>query len=79
MAHTLDVPGSSEAAAAADSQIDPDYQELARQHHSLDERLHALAAPVRLTEAQRLEELTLKKKKLAIKDRIAALAAVQRR
>jgi len=79
MANAHDVPGSSVAAPAAQVQIDPDYQELARQHHSLDERLSALASQGHLTDAQHLEQLTLKKKKLAIKDRIAALTAARRR
>jgi len=78
MSDAQNVPGSSDAAPAARLQIDPRYQELTRQHHSLDERLHALASLGHLTDAQHLEELTLKKKKLAIKDQIAALAAAAR-
>jgi len=66
------------AASAAHLHLDPDYQELTRQHHSLDQRLLALTALGHLTEAQHLEQLTLKKKKLAIKDRLAALAATRR-
>jgi hypothetical protein len=77
MANTHDVPGSS--APTARLQVDPRYQELTRQHHSLDERLHSLASQPYLTDAQHLEELTLKKKKLAIKDQIAALTAAERR
>lgn len=78
MANAQDVPGSSEAAAAAPLQVDSRYEELTRLHHSLDQRLHDLASLGYLTEAQHLEELTLKKKKLAIKDQIAALSAVAR-
>ena len=79
MANAQDVPGSSEAAPAAHLQLDSRYEELTRQHHSLDQRLHDLASMAYLTDAQQLEELTLKKKKLAIKDQIAALAAGTRR
>lgn len=79
MANTHDVPGSSVAAPEARLQIDPDYQELAREHHLLDQQIHALTAQGHLTSAQHLEELTLKKKKLAIKDRIAALTAARQR
>ena len=75
MANAQDVPGSSDAAPAAHLQLDSRYEELTQQHHSLDQRLHDLASMSYLTEAQHLEELTLKKKKLAIKDQIAALLA----
>ncbi len=78
MADAHDVPGSSAAADAAPSRVDPRYQELTRHHHSLDERLHALSALAHLSDAQHLEELTLKKRKLAIKDQIAALSAAER-
>lgn len=75
MENAQDVPGSSEAAPAAHLHANSRYEELSRQHHSLDQRLHDLAAMSYLTDAQHQEELTLKKKKLAIKDQIAALAA----
>ena len=79
MANAQDVPGSSEAAPAAHLQANSRYEELTRQHHSLDQRLHDLASMTYLTDAQHLEELTLKKKKPAIKDQIAALLAGTRR
>ena len=79
MTNTHDLQGASAAPPTAQLQVDAHYQELARQHQSLDARLHALAALAHLTDAQHLEQLTLKKKKLAIKDRIAALAAGQPR
>lgn len=78
MSDAQNVPGSSDAAPAARLQLDSRYEELTRQHHSLDERLHDLASLAHLTDAQHLEELTLKKKKLAIKDQIAALTAAAR-
>ena len=79
MANAQDVPGSSAAAPAAHPQVNSRYEELTRQHHSLAQRLHDLASMSYLTDAQPLEELTLKKQKLAIKDQIAALVAGMRR
>ena len=75
MANAQDVPGSSAAASAAPPQVDSRYEELTRQHHSLDQRLHDLASMGYLTDALHQEELTLKKKKLALKDQMAALLA----
>jgi uncharacterized protein YdcH (DUF465 family) len=75
MANAQDVPGSSAAASAAPPQVDSRYEELIRQHHSLDQRLHDLASMAYLTDALHQEELTLKKKKLALKDQMAALLA----
>ena len=48
-----------------------EFQQLSRRHHELDERLNALTAKFFLTQEEKLEEVTLKKKKLAIKDRMA--------
>lgn len=79
MANAQDVPGSSAAASAAPLQSNSRYEELTQQHHSLEQRLHDLASMSYLTDAQHLEELTLKKRKLAIKDQIAALVAGARR
>ena len=75
MSNAQDVPGSSTAASAAPLHVDSRYEELTRQHHSLDKRLHDLASMSYLTDALHQEELILKKKKLAIKDQIAALLA----
>lgn len=79
MANAQDVPGSSEAAPAAHVQSNSRYEELIRQHHSLDQRLHDLTSMSYLTDALHQEELTLKKKKLAIKDQLAALMSDARR
>jgi uncharacterized protein YdcH (DUF465 family) len=79
MANAQDVPGSSDAAPAAHLQVNPSYEDLTRLHHSLDQRLHDLASLTYMTDAQHQEELTLKKKKLAIKDQIASLLAGARR
>ena len=48
-----------------------EFQQLSRRHQELDARLHALTAKFFLTDEEKVEEVTLKKKKLAIKDRMA--------
>lgn len=73
MSNAQDVPGSSTAASAAPLHSNTRYEELTRQHHSLDQRLHDLASMPYQTDALHQEELTLKKKKLALKDEMAAL------
>ena len=47
-----------------------EFRQLATQHHSLDERIHDLAIRQYLSEPEQLEEVTLKKKKLHLKDRM---------
>ena len=78
MANAQDLPGSVGAAVAAHVPHNSQYQELARLHHSLEEQLHHLSAQTYLTNAQQLEEVTLKKQKLAIKDQMASLLAASR-
>jgi uncharacterized protein YdcH (DUF465 family) len=46
------------------------YRELAERHHALDDRLHELTERPHLSESEQLEETTLKKRKLALKDRM---------
>ena len=53
-------------------------QQLIAEHHELDERIHRLATLSYLTEQQQFEEVRLKKRKLALKDRIAAAMRVGR-
>ncbi|MGH9322172.1 MAG: DUF465 domain-containing protein [Vicinamibacteria bacterium] len=48
-----------------------EFQQLSRRHQELDERLIALTSKFFLSEEEKVEEVTLKKKKLAIKDRMA--------
>jgi uncharacterized protein YdcH (DUF465 family) len=48
-----------------------EFQQLSRKHQELDERLTALTAKYLLSDEEKVEEVTLKKKKLAIKDRMA--------
>jgi uncharacterized protein YdcH (DUF465 family) len=48
-------------------------RQLVAEHHDLDERIHRLSILSYLTDQQRYEEVHLKKRKLALKDRIEAL------
>ena len=47
-------------------------QQLVSEHHSLDEQIRHLSALSYLTQQQQYEESLLKKRKLALKDRIEA-------
>jgi uncharacterized protein YdcH (DUF465 family) len=44
------------------------YRDLAERHHALDDRLHELIEKPRLSESEQVEETTIKKRKLALKD-----------
>ena len=50
------------------------YRQLAEQHHRLDNRLHELSDKHYLSPTEQLEEVNLKKRKLALKDRMEAIA-----
>ncbi len=49
---------------------DPEFHDLADKHHRLDDRLHELIAKPYLSEPEQVEEVTLKKRKLLLKDRM---------
>jgi uncharacterized protein YdcH (DUF465 family) len=51
-------------------QTDQEFHELAAQHHALEDRLHELTAKHYLSEPEQIEEVTLKKQKLQLKDRM---------
>jgi uncharacterized protein YdcH (DUF465 family) len=51
-------------------QTDEEFHQLATQHHELDDRLQQLTAKPYLSEPEQVEEVTLKKRKLQIKDRM---------
>jgi uncharacterized protein YdcH (DUF465 family) len=51
-------------------QTDEELHNLADQHHRLEDRLHELTAKHYLSEPEQVEEVTLKKKKLQLKDRM---------
>ena len=50
------------------------YRQLAEQHHRLDNRLHELTDKHYLSPTEQVEEVDLKKRKLALKDRMEAMA-----
>lgn len=49
---------------------DAEFRQLATQHHALDDRLHELSSKPYLSEPEQIEEVTLKKRKLFLKDRM---------
>ena len=49
---------------------DEEFHSLAEQHHQLDDRLHELTEKHYLSEPEQVEEVTLKKRKLQLKDRM---------
>lgn len=49
------------------------FRQLALEHHELDERIQQLARLAYLTDQQQFEEIALKKRKLALKDRMAEI------
>lgn len=50
------------------------YRQLFEQHHQLDHRLHELTDKPYLSPPEQLEKVTIKKRKLALKDRMEAIA-----
>lgn len=55
-------------------QSNDQFRELAEQHSRLDYRLHELSEKHYLSPNEQVEEVTLKKRKLALKDRMEAIA-----
>ena len=49
---------------------DPEFRELAREHTRYEQRLSELSALAYPSDEEQLEEVTLKKKKLALKDQM---------
>ena len=49
---------------------DEEFRHLATQHHELDDRLHELSQKAYLSEPEQVEEVTLKKRKLHLKDQM---------
>lgn len=52
---------------------DPEFRELAREHGRYEERLSELSALAYPSTDEQLEEITLKKKKLALKDQMHSI------
>jgi uncharacterized protein YdcH (DUF465 family) len=55
-------------------QSDDTYRQLANRHHELDTRLHELSEKHYLSATEQFEEVTLKKRKLALKDQMEEIA-----
>jgi uncharacterized protein YdcH (DUF465 family) len=51
-------------------QTDEEFRQLATQHHDLDEKIHSLTSRHFLSQPEQLEETTLKKRKLQLKDQM---------
>ena len=51
-----------------------EYRRLDQQHHEFESRLGVLTDKTVLSEDEQVEEVTLKKKKLQVKDRMEAIA-----
>ena len=50
------------------------YRQLSERHHQLDDRLNELTHLTHLTASEQVEETTLKKRKLALKDQMEQMA-----
>ena len=50
-----------------------EFRELASKHHSLDDRLHELELKHYLSDTEQFEEVSLKKRKLQLKDRMEVI------
>jgi len=48
----------------------PDFRSLVEQHHSLEARLRELTEQAHITDQQQLDRVTLKKRKLKLKDQM---------
>jgi uncharacterized protein YdcH (DUF465 family) len=56
-----------------------EFRQLVSQHHHLDEQIRRLTGSTHLSEQQQIEETALKKRKLALKDRIEQMVRQQHR
>jgi len=50
-----------------------EFRELASRHHTLDDRLHELELKHYLSDAEQFEEISLKKRKLQVKDQMEVM------
>jgi len=67
------MPTDFEAMKAQLLESNDEFRQLATQHHDLDERIHNLATRSFLSEPEQLEEVTLKKRKLQLKDQMESM------
>jgi uncharacterized protein len=56
-----------------------EYRQLATKHHELDDRLQELSTKHYLSDSEQIEEVTLKKQKLRLKDRMEDITRSLRR
>ncbi len=54
------------------------FRQLASKHHELEERLHELTMKHYLSGPEQVEEITLKKRKLQLKDKMEAIVRLYR-
>ena len=54
-------------------QTDEEFHTLSDQHRQLDDRIHELTSKPYLSEPEQLEEVTLKKRKLQLKDQMESM------
>jgi uncharacterized protein YdcH (DUF465 family) len=54
-------------------QSDQQFRQLAEQHHELDDRLHQLIEKHYLSTTEQYEQVTLKRRKLALKDQMETI------
>ncbi len=54
-------------------ETDEEFRQLASKHHELEQRLHELTAKQYLSGPEQLEEVTLKKRKLQLKDKMEVI------
>jgi uncharacterized protein len=54
-------------------ETDEEFRQLASKHHELEERLHELSSKNYLSGPEQVEEVTLKKRKLQLKDRMESI------
>jgi uncharacterized protein YdcH (DUF465 family) len=55
-----------------------EYRQLATRHHELDGRLHELTSKQYLSNTEHVEQVTLKKRKLQVKDRMEEILRLHR-
>lgn len=59
-------------------ETDEEFRQLASKHHELEERLHELTTKHYLSGPEQVEEVTLKKRKLQLKDKMEAIVRAYR-
>jgi hypothetical protein len=72
----MEVPMSQDTGSLKDELLltSEEYRLLDAQHHEYEHRLADLTSKVMLSDDEQFEEVTLKKKKLQVKDRMQAIA-----